>query len=323
VDRNRKPGQFLLTGSAKIEMRRGVRETLAGRASLLRLRPMTWAEVEGRVDWNPVDLLFRCRSVADAVRRFHGGAPFEAERILAGGLPEPCLTRKGAARSRWFEQYRMAYMERDVPPLLRVEEVPAFLRFLSLAAARTSQVANFASLARECGVSADTGLRWFGILEATFLTDQVPPYWRNIGKRLLKSPKLHFGDAGLAAHLMGVRSWAEAVRLNLSGALLETLSAQHLMAFAETATRPTQIFHYRTHAGAEVDLVLVRGARLLPVEVKLSATVRPGDVSGLRAFLGDFPSEAPFGTVLYAGAEAVPLGRNVVALPLRTFLAGE
>jgi predicted AAA+ superfamily ATPase len=232
----------------------------------------------------------------------------------------PFLRRRGAARRRWFEQYRAAYVERDVPPLVQVEEIAALVRFLTLVASRTAQTTNYAALAHESGISADTGLRWFGALEATFLADLVPPYWRNIGKRLVKSPKIHFGDAGLGAHLAGVRNWADALRQNMAGALLETLVAQHLLAFCDTSRRATSLFHYRTHAGAEVDLVLSRGRRLLPLEVKLSSTVRPPEARGMQSFLQDFRGSAPFGVVLYAGLEAVPVARGIVAVPVTALL---
>lgn len=322
VDRRPSPGQFLLTGSARIELRRGVSETLAGRAAFLRLRPMTWSEAAGRPLWNPVDRLFSCRTAAQAAGLWGTGGAFDGPRVLSGGLPVPLLRRRGGALGRWFEQYRLAYVMRDVPPLVQVDEVSAFVRFLALAAARTAQTTNTAALAHETGISADTGLRWGSVLEATFLADPVLPYWRNIGKRLVKSPKLHFGDAGLAAHMMGIRSWPDAVRQGTAGALAETLVAQHLLVHAETARTPTALFHYRTHAGAEVDFVLERGPRLLPVEVKLSATIRPSDVRGLESFLGDFRREAPFGVVLFTGLGPVPLSRAVVALPLSTFLEG-
>lgn len=321
VDRRRRPGDFLLTGSARLEMRRGVQETLAGRAAFVRLRPMTWAEAARRPSWNPVDALWSCRSAADVARRLGAAPALDAQRVLVGGLPEPLLSRRGGARGRWFEQYRSTYVERDVPPLLRIEELSTFVRFLTLAASRTAQTSNFATLAHDAGVSADTGLRWFGILEATFLTDVLPPYWRNIGKRLVKSPKIHFGDAGLAAHLLGIRSWKDAMRRNVAGSLLETLVAQHALAYCETARLPTSVFHYRSHAGSEVDLVLGRGPRLLPLEVKLADTVRASDVRGLAAFLRDFPA-ASYGVVLYGGAEVLPIARGIVALPLTLFLAG-
>jgi predicted AAA+ superfamily ATPase len=216
---------------------------------------------------------------------------------------------------------RSRYVERDVPPLLRIEELSSFLRFLTLAASRTAQTSNFAALAHDSGVSADTGLRWFGVLEATFLVDVLPPYWRNIGKRLVKAPKIHFADAGLAAHILGVRSWREAVSRNVAGALLETLVVQHALVYCGAGRRPTAVFHYRSHAGVEVDLVLERGARLLPLEVKLADTVTRGDLRGLLAFLEDFPA-APFGVVLYAGEEVLPVARNIVAVPLALFLDG-
>lgn len=322
VDRRRKAGQFLLTGSARVGLRRDVRETLAGRVALLRLRPMTWSEALGNPRWNPVETALSCRSAADAAARFARGAPLLPQRVLAGGLPVPLLRARGAAaRARWLEQFRATYVAQDVPALVRIDEVPAFVRFLALAASRTAQTTNFAALAHASGISADTGLRWSGVLEASFLADLVPPFFRNVGKRLVKSPKLFFGDAGLAAHIIGLSTWSEASRANLGGALLETLVAQHLLAFAEASRRRTALFHYRTHAGAEVDFVLARGHRLLPVEVKSVATVRPQDVRGLRAFLDDF-AETPFGIVLYAGAEAVPVARRIVAVPVVSFLEG-
>jgi predicted AAA+ superfamily ATPase len=322
VDGKRRAGDFLLTGSARIEMRRGVKETLAGRAALLRLRPMTWAEADGRPQWNAIDKLLGCRSASDAIRRFGTAPPFHSERVLAGGLPVPILSRRGgASRGRWFDQYRSSYVERDVPPLLRVEEVSAFLRYLTLVAARTSQTSSFASLSRDAGVSPDTGLRWFGVLEATFLVDPLQPYWRNIGKRLVKSPKIHLGDTGLAARMLDVRDWKDAVRQNLAGALLETLVAQHALAFSDSGKRPSKVFHFRSHSGMEVDLVVERGNRLLPIEVKSASTVQPADLRGVLSFLKDF-STAPFGVVLYGGAESLPVARGVVALPLTRFLAG-
>jgi predicted AAA+ superfamily ATPase len=318
IDRVRRPGRFLLTGSAQIEGRRAVRETLAGRAALLRLRPMTWGEADGRAAENPARKLAGCRSVRDVVARFGRGPALDPARILAGGLPEPMLGRSGAARRRWFAEYRRTYVERDVPSLLRLEEVPAFVRFISLAASRTAQTTNFAALSHDAGVSADTGLRWFGVLELSFLVDPLPPYFRNIGKRLVKSPKLHFGDTGLAASLAGVDAWSEARRHRLDGALLETLVAQHLLAYAQASGAGLRVYHYRTHAGGEVDLVLEHGARLVPIEVKLTATPRPSDARGLASFIRDH--DAPFGIVLHAGEDSFPLSRTVAGMPLTRFL---
>ncbi len=322
VDRKRRNGEFLLTGSSRVELRKGVQDSLAGRLALLRMRPATWSEAAGRPAWNPVDRIFSCRTARDLAVAFPSGPALNAARVLAGGLPPPVLKRSAAARVRWFAQYRSAYVERDVPPLMRVEEVSTFVRFLQLAAVRTSQTANHASLGRDTGISTDSSLRWLGILEATFLVDQAPPYWRNLGKRLVKTPKLHLGDAGVAASLAGIRDWPEALRQGMAGPLLETLVFQHAQAFAEVSRAKTDLFHYRTHAGQEVDLVLSRGSRVVPVEVKLSRTASGNDGRGLEAFLGDFPKQAAFGILLYGGTEVVPMGRSLVAVPLSVFLEG-
>lgn len=322
IDRRRRNGEFLLTGSAQIELRRGTRETLAGRGSLLRLRPMTWAERARRPEWNAIDALFGCRTAAAVASLFSHHAPFDYTQVFAGGLPFPLLKLQGGARARWFEQYRASYVERDVPPLLQVEEVASFIRFLALAASRTAQTTNYAAIGHEAGISTNTALRWSGVLEATFLVDLLPPYFRNLGKRLVKAPKLHFGDVGLAGHFVGASSWKDATRTHVAGALLETLVAQHFLAFSDTARSPVKVFHYRTQAGAEADFVLARGPRLIPIEVKASATVRSGDTTGLRSFLKDHPESASFGVVLYTGDGSVPLGKDVVAIPLGAVLGG-
>ncbi len=322
VDRRRRSGEFLFTGSARIGFGSDVTDSLAGRAALLRARPLTWAEQDGRPAWNAVDVLFGARTPAALASRFAATGRFDGARVMAGGLPVPMLRLRGGARARWFEQYRATYLERDVPALVRTDETGPLSRFVSLAAARTAQTTNIADLAREAGVSGDTGRRWSGVLEATFLADLVTPWFRNIGKRLVKAPKLHFGDAGLAAHLVGARTWSEALGSHVAGALLETLVAQHLLAFAATASRPTAVHHYRTHAGAEVDFILARGSRLLPIEVKASVTVKGSELRGLRAFMADHRDEAPLGVVLYTGAVAVPMGGAVVALPLHAVLGG-
>jgi predicted AAA+ superfamily ATPase len=322
VDLERSAGDFLLTGSTRLGFGSDTTDSLAGRAAVLRLRPMTWAEQAGRASWNAVDVLFGERTASGLARRFARSTPLQGLRVLAGGLPVPMLTLKGGARTRWFEHYRSTYLERDVPALVRADETTALSRFVTLAATRTAQTTNFADLAREVGVSADTGRRWFGVLEATYLVDLVTPWFRNVGKRLVKAPKLHFGDAGLAAHLLGAHTFREAQSLHVAGPLLETLVAQHLLSFASATSRVTGVHHYRTHAGAEVDFVLVRGSRLLPIEVKAAATVKPSELRGLRSFMDDHAGDAPLGVLLYGGETAVPMGGGIVALPLEAVLGG-
>lgn len=324
VDEGPARGAFLLTGSADPEAVQQVRETLAGRIALVPLRPLTWSERLKRPDWNPLVLLARCHS-ARAVAAAFGGAPYPATRldreVLGGGFPEPVLHLQRRQRAAWFEQYTRTYLERDVSLLMRAGNFATFLRLVHLAAAATGTALNIADLARDAAVSHDTANRWLAVMRATFLADTLPPYWRNVRKRLTKTPKLHFVDTGLAAHLLDLHGWPQAVKLNLAGALTESWVHHHLRVFAALAPRPPALNFFRTTAGAECDFV-VASDRLLPIEVKMTETPSPRDVAGVRTFLELFAKQAPFGLLLYPGTQVLPLADRVLALPMAAFFAG-
>lgn len=324
VDEQAAPGAYLLTGSADPQAIATVRETLAGRMAMIPLLPLTWAERRGRPDWNPLDLMAEAESVRDVVAALGTGEPTSlGVEVLQGGFPEPVLHLPDpAARLAWHEQYIATYLERDVPAFVQVDQVATFLRFVRLAASSTAQILNASRLGRDLGVSHDTVRRWLSVLKSTYVGDQLEPYWRNVRKRLTKSPKLHLTDSGLAAALLGIDDWQQAERLNLAGPLTETWVHQHLRAFAATAARRTTLHHFRSHSGDECDFVVESARRLLPIEVKAARTPTPKDAAGLRTFLDLFPDEAPFGLLLHAGPEVVPLADRVLAVPLSLFLAG-
>jgi predicted AAA+ superfamily ATPase len=153
------------------------------------------------------------------------------------------------------------------------------------------------------------------------VADTLPPYWRNVRKRLTKTPKLHFVDTGLAAHLLDLHGWPQAVKLNLAGALTESWVHHHLRVFAALAPRPPALNFFRTTAGGECDFV-VASDRLLPIEVKMTETPSPRDVAGVRTFLELFAKQAPFGLLLYPGTQVLPLADRILALPMAAFLGG-
>lgn len=323
VDRDRKPGSFLLTGSTSARTRGKVRESLAGRAAVLRLWPMTLAELEGRPAWNPLEALAAAPDAAGLLRAFpERPAPGLPDRVLAGGLPEPSAGLPSEARAGWFEQYRRTYVERDVPELVRLEEVPAFLRLVSRAAEGSAQLLNLNRLAREVGVSAMTVRRWLWVLEASYLAERVEPFWTTGKMRLVRTPKLVFADSGLMGHLCGVRVWGEAARRGLEPALLETWVHAHLRAFAAAMPAPPEIRFFRAHYGPAVDYVLVWPGRQVPVALSPSATLEGKEAEGVRAFRELAGKAAPLGLVLYAGEKALPLGEGIAALPLGNFLGG-
>jgi predicted AAA+ superfamily ATPase len=321
VDRERRPGAFLVTGSSRLDTLRGLRESLAGRMALLTLRPMTVLELAHKPDHSPVERLFECKDAPAAARHFSKASPahISQETFLAGGFPEPALQLNAAGRRAWFREYRKSYIERDVPAILRIEEVPALVRFLDACAATTAQLLNITDLARDTGVSVDTARRWLGLLEATFIAERRAPYWRNIRKRLVKAPKIFLCDSGLAASLTGVEKWPSGADSTPAGHLLETWMHAQLAALAELAETPAELHFYRTHSQDEVDFVLVRSGELIGIEVKNGATVGRSDADGIESMKEQFPKAFRFGLVLYLGKSVIPLSEHAVAVPLSAF----
>jgi len=322
VDRERRAGAFLVTGSSRLDTLRGMRESLAGRIALLTLRPMTVLELAGRPESPLIERLFECVDARAAASLFAAAGRLEdlsTNAFLAGGFPEPALHLDEAGRRAWFREYRKTYIERDVPAILRVEELPALVRFVTACAATSAQLLNVTDLARDTGVSVDTARRWVGVLESTFVLERRMPYWRNIRTRLVKSPKLFLCDSGLAASLTGVGRWPTGTDAAKAGSLLETWVHAQLAALVDLAETPTELHFYRTHSQVEVDFVLTRPGEIIGVEVKHGATVRKKDWAGIESLREQFGKELRFGIVLYRGDAVVPLSAHAVAVPLASF----
>lgn len=316
VDEDPSPGRFLLTGSANLLLMRTVSETLAGRAVYLRLGPLTEREKACRAGPPPWgDLL--AAADADAAERIlaRGGHPAADWRAacVQGGLP-PVLGLTAEARARWFDGYVATYLERDLQQLSTIAALADFRRLLAAAAARVGALVNRADLARDAALSRPTAHRYVNLLEVSFQLRLLPAYSANRGQRVVKSPKLYFGDTGLAAHLAGLHRPAEA-----SGALLEHLVLAQVDAWRETVAPRPEVFFWRTAAGAEVDFVIEQGRRLLPIEVKSARQARPSDAKGLEAFLGAH-ARARFGLLAHDGPSTERLGARVLAVPIAALL---
>lgn len=318
VDRERRPGRFLLTGSANLLMMREVSESLAGRATYLDLWPLTEAEKRGRPDPGPWSGLLAARSAAEAREILGGGEPCPdwADRILAGGFPRAALAADPQERSGWFSGYVRTYLERDLRDLSQVASLADFQRLMQLAAHRVGQIVNQSDLARDAGLAQATAHRYLNLLETSFQIVRVSPYAVSRTKRLVKMPKLYWTDPGLAAHLARVTNPAALRREPRAGAFLENLVLTSLQAWRETVTPRPEILFWRTHPGEEVDFLIEAGSRLLPIEIKASGRVRLSDAESLRAFLGEYAGRAPFGLLLHTGAEDSILFDRVVAAPI-------
>jgi predicted AAA+ superfamily ATPase len=324
VDRSRRPGMFLLTGSANVLTLSKVSETLAGRVAVHGLHPFSWGELHRRRPAGIIDGLFRAGDARAALRLFPAECPASRSAewrrlVLTGGFPRPALMRSAAARRTWFDSYRQTYIERDLRDLASLEHLPEFTRLLTVLALRTGQELNVSSMARDLGLPATTLRRYLGFLEQTFRVFRVAPYFANVEKRLVKTPKLFLSDTGMACHLGGVDGWETIAAQDRAGPLAETWVACELRKALSLGRTLTSLWHWRAHGGEEVDFLLERGPQVIGIEVKLSAEIRERELkglAGLRRALGD---RLRLGIILHPGTEAVAFNARTIAVPFAAF----
>ncbi|HRX86625.1 MAG TPA: ATP-binding protein [Phycisphaerae bacterium] len=248
IDENPQPGRWILTGSQSLTMMASVSQSLAGRTTVLHLLPLNRGES----------------------RRFPAYPRSLDEALFTGGYPR--ILDQRLDPSDWLGSYVRTYVERDVRQLSQIGDLAAFQRFVQLCAARTGQLLNLSSLALDAGIAQPTARAWLSILEATFLAYRLPPYFANIGKRLVKTPKLHFYDTGLVCWLLGIRD-PKQLRLHpLRGAIFETWVVSEILKHRLARGEHAGVYYYRDRRGLEADVVIDEGSSLLVVEAKGTQT---------------------------------------------------
>lgn len=309
VDRDRRPGRFLLTGSANVMLVPRASESLAGRMEILTLFPLSQGELAGTRE-QFIDAAFGPAPLPS------GSATDLAPPILAGGYPEVATALKPERRGPWFTSYISAVLQRDIRDMAAIEDVTALPRLLALLASRTAGLLNYADLARSLAIPQTTLKRYFALLEASFLVHVLQPWWTNKGLRLAKAPKVYLNDTGLACHLMGVTAENFLAPQTPYGALLENFVAVELMKQSSWSRVQPALHHFRTHSGQEVDLVLEsRDGRLVGIEVKATRSVSPADFRGLATLKEAAGKRFHRGIILYGGEHTLPFGDNLVAAP--------
>ena len=311
IDAHRnEPGQYLLTGSQNLLLAEKITESLAGRAAVLCLLPLSRREAEG----SPFSLL-----PWESAER--GGVKTRSSRrelwrdFLRGSYPE-LVANPGRDINLWQAGYVQTYLERDVRTIRQVGDLSQFQSFLRALAARSAQLINLTDLARDLGVAVNTVKAWLSVLEATYQVIVLRPYFVNVGKRLVKTPKVYFTDTGTLCYLAGLKDPEHAASGPLGGAIMETAVLMEIVkTLTHQGTEP-RVYFWRTSAGAEVDIVVETADGLVPVEVKLSATPHPSMASSIRTFQEDFAEKALPGYVVHTGDIRLPLGPKVTALPL-------
>ena len=275
VDEHKGNGQFILTGSHQPELKAKVSQSLAGRTAILTLLPFSIIELSAAgIVMDRDEYIFR------------GFMP----RIYDENVPPELL----------YSNYYMTYVERDVHQLINVANKNAFETFIKLLAGRVGQVVNLQSMSGEVGVSAPTLAAWLSVLEASFIVFRLPCFFKNFGKRLTKSPKVYFTDVGLAAYLLGIKDPAQVARDPVFGGLFENLVVLEALKGRYNLGQEAELYYFRDTNGAEIDLILNRGQKLYPFEVKAARTFNPSFMKGLKKFMA-FAEGATSPTLVYAG----------------------
>jgi uncharacterized protein len=310
IDNNRsRTGQYLLTGSQNLLLVEKVTESLAGRAAMLHLFPLSRRETENLPQkpfpWESLnkESIKEKKSLHDIWASF-----------LRGGYPELNVNLERDI-SLWHASYVQTYLERDIRGLRQIGDLSQFQSFIRALAARSAQLVNFSDIARDLGIAVNTVKSWLSLLEATFQVIVLRPYHVNIGKRLVKSPKVYFSDVGTLCYLTGLRDPEHAASGPMGGKIMETAVLSEIVRTLTHRGIDPQIYFWRTSTGNEVDFIVESEGRLIPIEVKKTSTPRPAMAKSIKTFLNDFGDQTSGGYVVNLGDLRLPLGSNVTSLP--------
>lgn len=290
VDEKQGAGLFILTGSQQFEVLNTISQSLAGRTALLRLLPLSLAEIQVE------------------------NTPAAIDRLILSGF-YPRIHAQHLDFTQAMGDYVATYVERDIRQLIAVKDLSLFEKFLKLCAGRTGQILNMQSLANDVGVSHTTVRSWISLLEAGYIVFLLPPWFRNISKRLIKSPKLYFYDVGVASYLLGLENERHVSRDPLRGHLFENIAVIEALKYRFNQGRRSNLSFYRDSSGNEVDLMIETGPDLFPVEIKAAETLTPGHWKGLKNLAKVWP-ELPMGGGLIYGGDKIQTRGDIRIYPL-------
>lgn len=308
VDRNRKPGRFILSGSANFLLLKNIAESLAGRAVYITLYPFSRREILGTTKEIPALIHFINRGTFLNRK----AESLNWEEIVTGGMPSVCLGEVKQP-SVWFRGYEQTYLERDIRSLSQVADLISFRHLLQLISLRNAKVLNMSELARDAKLTVMTTARYLSSMEASFICFRLYPYLGNRSSRLIKSPKVYISDTGLAAYLAGVKKLD--AHEPLRGALLENYVAQNLQSIISTHSPDTKIGYWNIQGRFEVDFVLEIARQTIAIEVKYGSRIKEDDLTGIKAYLQS-SKNCLAGILAYNGTEVLKLRNKIWAIPI-------
>ncbi|MFH0732788.1 MAG: ATP-binding protein [Candidatus Omnitrophota bacterium] len=282
IDKNRKPGSYVLTGSQQFPVMRNVSESLAGRIAVLPLYPFALFEMRKDLKLNKSDALDFINFLINPTKP-PAKYPSAGKWLLQGGYPELFVNKK-ISRKTWFSSYVQTYIDRDVRGNIKTANLNEFERFLRLLAARTAQELNYSVLSREIGVTVPTIKSWVSFLEASSIIYLLYPYHKNFGKRIIKAPKCYFLDTGLVAYLVGLQNEDHLLQGPMAGALFETACITEFVKRFSAFQDPCSLYFWRSVDGFEVDLLIETAKGIFPIEIKLSSTISTQHAASLKTW---------------------------------------
>lgn len=313
VDKNRKPGRFILSGSANFLLLKNITESLAGRAVYLTLYPFTRRETLSSINEIPAVIHFIKKNSFSERKT----TPIRWQDILKGGMPPVCL-KEVKQPTVWFRGYEQTYLERDIRSLSQVADLISFRHLLQLVSLRNGQVLNISELARDAKLNVMTTTRYLSLMEASFVLTRVHPYLGNRSSRLVKSPKLYLSDTGLAAHLAGVKKID--VHEVLRGALLENYVMQNLQGIISAHEPDVKITYWNVQGRFEVDFILEIGRKTIAIEIKNGGRWNKKDLAGLTAYMNS-SKNCRAGILAYNGTELLKLKNKIWIVPISLLLS--
>jgi predicted AAA+ superfamily ATPase len=324
IDQNRKPGRFILTGSANILLLPQLSDSLAGRMEIIHLRPLAQIEI-ARQKTNFLSHLFKANfgSSPNKNNYVRLGESL-ADVITKGGYPAAITRTTEKRRSAWYRDYVATIIQRDVQDIASIRNLDILPKLLSLAASQTARLFNSTDLASPFSLSRPTIREYLAVLEQIFLIEQLQPWHNNLLSRLIKTPKMHMTDTGLACALLGINSKALWQDKTLLGQLLETFIYQELRKHADWHDEDIKFFHFRNKdkVEVEVDIIIEQGRKLAGIEIKAAATVTQADFKGLNKLKDACGEQFAAGVVFYDGENILPFGEKFFAVPISYLMQG-
>lgn len=315
IDNNRVNGSFLLTGSANILDNNEVKDTLAGRIIELSLYPLSIKEKNKKSD---DDLIQRLFSGDYKVKKYDYYDELLVH-IVEGGYPEMLKLSTPMQRSLWFSSYISTYIERDARDMGEIRDLDSFIKFVNVIATRSGTILNISNLSSDIGIANKTTQNYLGIFAKIYQGFLLKPYYENIGKQFIKSPKFFLGDTGLLCHFLKIKTTKELLDSHYKGAIFETFIFDELLKHISFSQELTDIYHYRTSDKKEIDFILKNGKKTIAIEVKSSSSIKKSDFKHIIEFQ-EKSKEEVIGIVFYTGESTIELSDRLIAIPMSLFL---